>query len=96
MFRILKRGLDGTCRLPGTGQCCRCRRGLGYHGESLPLGSTTYTEEQFSSGEKGFAHFNRGLKIHELPRVLLDEHGPASCIQRRKGGVRRQVFLRCF
>lgn len=44
-------------------------RGLTYHGKSLAVGSVTYAEEQFAGSQKGFVHFNRGLNIHELPRL---------------------------
>ena len=42
-------------------------QGLIYHGEALPSGSTTYSDQQFVGSYPGFVFFDRGLQLHELP-----------------------------
>jgi len=43
-------------------------RGLEYRGKDLPSGKTTYSNERFPAGERGFVLFDRGLQLHELPK----------------------------
>jgi len=43
-------------------------QGLTYRGADLPPDSTTYSEDEFAGGHRGFVHFSRGLKLHELPK----------------------------
>jgi len=43
-------------------------QGLIYRGADLPSGSTTYSEDEFEGGHRGFVLFDRGLQVHELPK----------------------------
>jgi len=43
-------------------------QGLIYRGEDLPPGRTTYSEQRFAGSRPGFVHFERRLKLHELPK----------------------------
>jgi hypothetical protein len=62
-------------------------RGLTYHGKSLPVGSRTYAEERFAGSVKGFVHFNRGLKTHELPRHYWLNLNPSVIQDAREGAT---------
>jgi hypothetical protein len=43
-------------------------QGLIYHRKHLPSGSTTYSEERFAGSHPGFVLFDRGLRLHQLPK----------------------------
>jgi len=43
-------------------------QGLIYRGADLPSGSTTYSDDEFAGGQRGFVLFDRGLQLHELPK----------------------------
>jgi len=44
-------------------------KGLDYHGENLPTGVCTYSEEQFPGAYQGYVRLKRGLQIHQLPEL---------------------------
>lgn len=43
-------------------------KGFDYHGQP-PLGSTTYSQEEFPGSLQGFVRFDRRLQLHELPKL---------------------------
>ena len=42
-------------------------KGLQFKGRLLPPGSITYSKHRFPGGKHGFVHFDRRLKLHDLP-----------------------------
>jgi hypothetical protein len=52
-------------------------QGLIYRGADLPSGSTTYSEEEFAGRHLGFVLFDRGLRLHELPKTHWMNLDPA-------------------
>jgi hypothetical protein len=44
-------------------------KGLEYYGTDLPSGSRTYSDDEFTGGHRGFVVFDRGLQLHELPKM---------------------------
>jgi hypothetical protein len=61
-------------------------QGLIYHGEDLPSGGTTYSEERFPMGHRGFVLFDRDLQLHELPKPYWMNLDP-SVIRRAVSGT---------
>lgn len=59
---------DACAENPKLADIATVGQGLIYHGAHLPSGSTTYSEEHFSGSQHGFVLFDRGLKLHELPK----------------------------
>jgi hypothetical protein len=53
---------------PTLGDVALVGQGLIYRGADLPSGSTTYSEDEFEGGHRGFARFDRGVQLHELPK----------------------------
>jgi hypothetical protein len=53
--------------LPRLGSIVNGGQGLIYKGERLPEGAKTFDKERFPGGVKGFALFDGGLMLHELP-----------------------------
>jgi hypothetical protein len=60
-------------------------QGLTYRGADLPSGSTTYSEEEFEGGRRGFVLFDRGLQLHELPKMFWMNLDPAAILRSRSG-----------
>jgi hypothetical protein len=52
-------------------------QGLIYHGADLPSGSATYSEGDFAGSHRGFVLFDRGLQLHELPKMHWMNLDPA-------------------
>ncbi|MEX2176704.1 MAG: N-6 DNA methylase [Pirellulaceae bacterium] len=44
-------------------------KGLDYHGEKLPTGVPTYSYERFQGAHQGYIRAERGLEIHQLPKL---------------------------
>ena len=58
-------------------------KGLEYRGVDLPSGSTTYSSHHFAGSHRGFVLFDRGLQLHELPKMHW--MNLASAVIRRAG-----------
>jgi hypothetical protein len=52
-------------------------QGLIYHGYSRRRGSIVYSKEPFPGGHEGFALFDHGLQLHQLPRICWLTMDPA-------------------
>jgi hypothetical protein len=62
-------------------------QGLTYRGADLPFGSITYSDNAFAGGHRGFVHFSRGLKLHELPKESWMNLDPAVIWRPRSGST---------
>lgn len=59
-------------------------KGLDYRGE-LPPGSITYGEQEFAGGRPGFVRFDRGIQLHELPKLHWMNLDPSVISSPRSG-----------
>ena len=60
-------------------------QGLAYHGQHLPRGSLTYSDERFPGSKAGFVLFERALQLHELPQRYWMNLDPAVIHRARAG-----------
>ena len=69
-FRVpdLEEVWDALADNPTSADVAALAKGLDYFGHPPP-GSTTYSERRFSGGRPGFVRFDRGLELHELPKL---------------------------
>lgn len=44
-------------------------KGLDFRGRDLPPGTPTYSDQEFSGGLPGYIRLERGLQLHELPKL---------------------------
>jgi hypothetical protein len=61
-------------------------QGLIYHSKELPDGVRTFSETTFPGAKRGYVRFEKGLKLHELPKLFwmnLDDEA----IRRPVGGT---------
>ena len=71
---------------PKAADLAEIANGLDYHGKDLPTGVRTYSEVQFPGAYQGFVRLERGMRIHQLPKLYwmnLDE----DAIQERRSGA---------
>ena len=61
-------------------------QGLAFHGQHLPSGSLTYSEERFPGSQPGFVLFDRALQLHQLPKRYWMNLNP-SVIHRARAGT---------
>jgi type I restriction-modification system DNA methylase subunit len=61
-------------------------QGLAYHGQHLPRGGRTYSEERFPGSKAGFVLFERAIQLHELPQRYWMNLDP-SVIHRARAGT---------
>jgi len=59
--------------------------GIVYHGKDLPPGVSTYSEEQFPGAYRGYIRLERGLQIHQLPKLYWMNLEEESTLRRRAG-----------
>ena len=59
--------------------------GLVYHGKDLPPGVPTYSEEWFPGACRGYIRLERGLKVHQLPRLYWMNLADEAILWRRAG-----------
>ncbi|MDA1054333.1 MAG: N-6 DNA methylase [Planctomycetota bacterium] len=61
--------------------------GLVYHGKDLPSGVPAYSEQRFSGAKPGFIRLERGLLLHELPKLYWMNLAEEAMLRRRAGVV---------
>lgn len=69
--------------------------GLVYHGKNLPAGVPTYSDKHFPGAKRGFVRLERGLQLHQLPKLYWMNLAHEAILWRRAGttvGV-QQVLL---
>ena len=74
-------------KYPRAGEFAEFGTGLVYHGRNLPRGVPTYSNERFRNAIKGFIRFERGLALHELPRLYWMNLAEEATLSRRAGVV---------
>jgi hypothetical protein len=70
-------------------------QGIIYHGQHIRRGATAYSTERFPGAQPGFALFDRGIQLHQLPRhywLNLDPEVIRWAGTRAAGGI-PQVLL---
>ncbi len=59
--------------------------GLSYHGKDLPPGVLTYSEERFPGAYRGYIRLERGLQIHQLPKLYWMNLADEAVLRKRSG-----------
>jgi N-6 DNA Methylase len=59
--------------------------GLVYHGKDLPQGIQTYSEHRFQGAIEGYIRLERGLKLHQLPKLFWMNLADSAILRRRAG-----------
>ncbi len=69
-------------------------QGLAYQGKNLPPGVPTYSEERFPGAYEGYIRLERGLQIHQLPKLYWMNLDEDAILRERSGTtVKRPQIL---
>jgi hypothetical protein len=72
---------------PTAGMIAELMKGLEFQSEKLRPGVSTYSGERFPGGQQGYIRLERGLQIHQLPKLYWMNLANEAVLRRRGSGA---------